>query len=52
MVSMVTEVASWSWFRSKGGTLGRALVGFMGQVRWNDKETVEGNGRGKRMGKK
>lgn len=30
MVSMVTEVASRSWFRSKGGTLGRSLVGFTG----------------------
>lgn len=28
MVLVVTEVTSRSWFRSKGGTLGRSLVGF------------------------
>lgn len=30
MVSVVIEVTSRSWFRSKGGTLGRSLVGFTG----------------------
>lgn len=37
---MVTKVASGSWFRSEGRTLGRSLLGFMGQVGWNDKGTV------------